>query len=234
MPNIFFKSPACKAGLLHVGYLYMKHPPKRLLRCILLPITFMWACKQQPTPAGEKPADSRPITAVYILPLNEADNSALKVLQKGIADSFRVNVTILPAATIPANAWYAARKRYWADSILHWMKKKPRVPGEKWLAVTGKDIAASTIKQHNWGVMGLAHQPGSVCVVSDYRLNSARVTPAQRHHKLLKIALHELAHTTGLPHCSVSFCLLADAEGKDKTDQLTSFCSSCRKRLLGR
>lgn len=192
-----------------------------------------WSCKQPSAAETFLKATSKPIIAVQILPLDDADTAALQFLKMAIADSLDVPVEILPASTIPANAWYAARKRYWADSILHWMKKDARLPGEKRLAITGKDIAATTIKQYNWGVMGLAHQPGSVCVVSDYRLHSASTTAELRRHKLLKIALHELAHTSGLPHCKQPNCLLADAEGKDKTKQLSGFCHSCRKHLMG-
>lgn len=201
--------------------------PSWLLGC------FIFAACSYIEPENEtKRIPSSVIARVLIQPLNDADTASIHFLQQGIQDSLGAEVQILPLRNMPAHAWYAARKRYWADTVLQWLQPLSAKRSEKILAVTGKDISTSTIKQYNWGIMGLAFQPGAVCIVSDYRLHSASVGAVQRRHKLLKVALHELGHTTGLPHCAVATCLMADAEGKDKTAQLTGFCNSCSTHIF--
>jgi archaemetzincin len=99
--------------------------------------------------------------------------------------------------------------------------------------MTGKDIATKTIRQNNWGVMGLSYMPGNVCIISDYRLQKHGRSAEQIRAKLLKVALHELGHTAGLPHCKQPKCLMTDAEGKDKLDEQKQYCYSCRTILFG-
>ncbi|TAD82935.1 MAG: hypothetical protein EAY75_15635 [Bacteroidetes bacterium] len=179
-------------------------------------------------PSGKAAAKVKP--TVLLQPFNETDAAAISFLQKHLADSLHVEVKILPAKLLPANSWYAARKRYWADSILQ-MLKKMAPPNAKVLGVTGCDIATRNARHTNWGVMGLGFLPGNAAVVSTYRLHRDGLTVAQLQQRLLKVALHELGHNFGLPHCANAHCLMADAEGKDKLNELDAFCQSCRAKL---
>jgi archaemetzincin len=56
-------------------------------------------------------------------------------------------------------------------------------------------------------------------------------TETQLLVKLLKVALHELGHNFGLPHCSNTTCIMADAKGKDHLENEVGFCIICRKNL---
>jgi archaemetzincin len=47
--------------------------------------------------------------------------------------------------------------------------------------------------------------------------------------RLAKVAVHELGHTLGLPHCPNVGCLMEDAEGRVATcDREYDFCARCR------
>ncbi len=75
--------------------------------------------------------------------------------------------------------------------------------------------------------MGLGFCPGKSCIASSFRLKGNN-----KLEKLYKVAIHELGHTQGLPHCSVKTCLMRDAEGKDCLNEETGFCKSCKAVLV--
>lgn len=70
--------------------------------------------------------------------------------------------------------------------------------------------------------MGLGYCPGNACVVSTFRL--ARNNTATQFYK---VAIHELGHTQGLPHCKNKTCYMRDAEGGNPLDEETGFCAPC-------
>ncbi len=137
-------------------------------------------------------------------------------------------VRIAKNIPLPAFAFYASRQRYRADSLirnLSLMAKK-----EVYIGLTNKDISTSLGNNKDWGVMGLGYSPGLACIASTFRLNKQKDLALQ----LYKIAIHELGHTTGLPHCSTINCYMQDAEGKNKTEYLTDFCDSCKRHLISK
>ena len=49
--------------------------------------------------------------------------------------------------------------------------------------------------------------------------------------QFFKVAIHELGHTQGLPHCPEKSCYMRDAEGGNPTDEEVEFCPKCKKHL---
>lgn len=123
---------------------------------------------------------------------------------------------------MPALAWYSPRQRNRADSLIHWMARRAR-PGEIWLGITEQDISTTKGSNPDYGVMGLGFHPGQAAVASNYRLRN-------KQH-FYKVAIHELGHTMGLPHCPDKSCYMRDAEGGDPTADEKYFCTGCRGRL---
>jgi len=74
--------------------------------------------------------------------------------------------------------------------------------------------------------MGLGYSPGKGCVASSFRVKDKKNFP--------KVVIHEIGHTSGLPHCKEAACLMQDAEGKDKFRELTGFCRKCSAHLRSR
>lgn len=186
------------------------------MRVLLLPMLLLFmGCKTKLT---NSPAATN---TLFVLPLNgmpaKISNNITNDLKKHFPD-----VRLLPQEPIPANAYYALRNRYRADSIIQWLQQRAR-SGEKYIALTTADISTGKNNVKDWGVMGLAYRPGQACVASSYRLKDK--------NNFYKVVIHELAHTSGLPHCPDRNCYLRDAKGGDHTSNERSFCKDCTARL---
>ena len=127
---------------------------------------------------------------------------------------------------LPESAYHPARNRYRADSLISFLRDHTAA-GCKTVGLTNKDISTTKNGIADWGVMGLGFCPGTACVASAFRLSRSATD-----RQLYKVAVHELGHTFGLPHCSKTFCFMRDAEGKNPTDEEKSFCTDCKAVLL--
>jgi len=99
-----------------------------------------------------------------------------------------------------------------------------KLPGFAYNSERGRYRAATKGQYADWGVMGLGFRPGKAAVASDFRMSNKSA--------FWKIAIHELGHTSGLPHCPVKTCFMRDAEGGNPTAEEKEFCSKCKKTLL--
>jgi len=135
------------------------------------------------------------------------------------------NVYVRPAMALPTNAFYSARGRYRADSLIRLLRQLP-TSDTVVIGLTEKDISTTKGQIQDWGVMGLGYCPGTACVVSTYRLSKKNLF--QQFHK---VALHELGHTQGLEHCADKTCFMRDAEGDNPLNEEKGFCSTCKTFL---
>lgn len=136
------------------------------------------------------------------------------------------NVEVLAVTPLPGRSYYAPRSRYRADSLIN-ILRQGTPDGKVSIGLTTKDISSTKGDIKDYGIMGLGYQPGRACVISTFRLNKKQDLTSQ----LFKLAIHELGHTQGLPHCSVNTCYMRDAEGKNHLGEENGFCESCRKHL---
>lgn len=95
---------------------------------------------------------------------------------------------------------------------------------EVYIGITMQDISTTKGNNPDYGVMGLGFQPGKACIASNFRLRDKK--------NFFKVALHELGHTTGLPHCPEKTCFMRDAEGGDPTGEESGFCTKCKNYLI--
>ena len=160
---------------------------------------------------------------ITILPIGN------NLTSKFIWDAFNQIKKYLPSVgldaltSFPSSAYNKKRGRYRADSLINWMSRLAK-PNQVFIGITNVDISTTAHGYEDWGVMGLGKCPGNAAIASSFRLKNKT--------SFWKIAIHELGHTTGLPHCPVKTCFMRDAEGGDPTGEEKEFCSKCKDVLL--
>ena len=135
------------------------------------------------------------------------------------------NVQIKPSIPLPDQAFYRKRGRYRADSLIQFMRTFTP-DGHVTIGLTNKDISHTHGKIEDFGIMGLAYQPGNSCIASTFRLSKNN-----KPEQFFKVTIHELGHSQGLPHCLVKSCYMRDAKGKNPTNEEKEFCTDCSNHM---
>lgn len=189
----------------------------------LVSILLLLACEPNSTLATNK-NNSNNITIIIQPFVDFKPNEAQAVMQE--IKKYYNKVIINKPIQFPPNSLNPSHTRRRADSIIKYLSTQTK-PGYRTIGLTHTDISTTKDNKADWGVMGLGFCPGKSCVASTFRLHGNN-----RFEKLVKVALHELAHTEGLPHCPEPTCLLRDAKGKDHLNEEKAFCASCKKSLI--
>jgi archaemetzincin len=161
---------------------------------------------------------------IVIQPFNDLPLSQAESVQKEIA-KICAGTQLRNAIPLPQSSYYQPRNRYRADSLIRYLSAYGSADTVL-IGLTSKDI--STVKNNipDWGVMGLGYCPGNACVVSTFRLSKTNLA-----NQFYKVAIHELGHTQGLPHCKNKSCFMRDAEGGNHLNEETDFCPQCKEFL---
>ncbi|MDR6459553.1 archaemetzincin [Chryseobacterium vietnamense] len=176
---------------------------------------------------GVKEKAEKPAVTILIQPFKDINQDTVVKIAEEIKNVYP-NVKVLNAIDFPANTYYKERNRYRADSIIKFLNNKTK-EGFVVIGLTSKDISATRGKIKDFGIMGLGYRPGKACVASNFRLSKEN-----RDEQFYKIAIHELGHTQGLPHCPEKMCFMRDAEGKNPTNEETDFCKKCKTFLINK
>ena len=171
---------------------------------------------------------------VALVPLGPVDQRVLREIGEAIVDELHVRVRVDPRREMPAKAWYPPRSRYRAQAILDTMSEWGIDDAFRVIAVTEKEISARSQLVPDWGVGGLAIVGGRYAVVSTYLVRKASRDEGDLFRRVRSLALHEVGHTLGMPHCGVFACLMRDANGKliRSLDLSTGrWCGRCRRRV---
>jgi archaemetzincin len=176
----------------------------------------------------EKPAP------IALQPLGGVKAERIDVVKRGLEQSFGVTVIVLENRPLPKSAWYAPRGRYRADELLEHLKVVVPAKHPVVIGVTEKDISTTKDEHVDWGIFGLGEVDGRSCVVSTFRLGARGANEAKLRERLRKVAIHEVGHVTGLPHCPEAGCVMQDAESSIETVDRESgaFCEACKATSL--
>jgi archaemetzincin len=173
-------------------------------------------------------------TVVYLQPLGEELPEAdVAIVETALRELYALDVRRLPRVPLPKSAWYPPRHRWRAEKLLDFLR--PRLPpdGLRVLGLTAADISTTKGDIKDWGVLGLGEVPGEAGVISTFRCHKRARDDQHARERLAKVAVHEVGHTLGLPHCPTRGCLMEDAEGQVVTsDREYDLCPRCRKQLL--
>lgn len=182
--------------------------------------------------AGSAPAaERRPVIAIQ--PYGKIDAAVVARVEAGVRDRFDADVVVLAARELPADAFYAPRRRYKADKLLVALDAESAGRYTRIVGLTDRDISTSTDEFADWGVYGLSEFSGESGVVSTFRLARGAAGAEALDARVVKAVDHELGHTFGAEHCPVAGCVMADAEGSIRSVDAGDgrFCPVCLARL---
>jgi archaemetzincin len=180
---------------------------------------------------GAAAAPDAPARTLYVQPLGDCSNraSGVEEVVAALRAFFPIDVRVLDCQELPKAAYYAPRKRYRAERLLDYLNQRMPKDGWRILGLTAKDISTTKDQFPDWGVLGLGELPGTATVISSFRCRKKARNAAHARERLAKVAVHEIGHTLGLPHCPTRGCLMEDAMGKVvTTDRERDFCAKCR------
>lgn len=172
---------------------------------------------------------------VAIQPFGQFDAALAQKAKEAVTKAFGAGVEVLPAKELPKAAYYKPRNRHRAEKILDWLETGTDVKYTKVVGLAAGDISTTKDEIPDWGIFGLGSLAGRACVVSTFRLKLDKPSQSKLEERFLKVVVHEVGHTFGLPHCESKGCLMRDAKGTIKTvdSEGTEFCATCRAKLTG-
>ena len=163
--------------------------------------------------------DDAPPPWIAVVPLGTVGRKEIEAVRRAIRRTYRLEVVVEPKRSLPRKAYYPPRRRYRADALLAGLAKA-YPEATKVIGVTDVDISTTARGRKDWGIAGLAFLGGRPAVVSGFRAKG----------QLADVAVHEVGHTLGLPHCPNAGCVMQDANGRLKNIG-ARFCSTCAARI---
>lgn len=216
----------------HTLYTYKLPMPKSLLYLAFVCFGFI-TCTQTP------PKN----TTVGVVCLGSVSPPIKDSVVQALEHTYGFRVVLMGTQNIPQRFYTTTKTpRYRADSIIRYLKETKPDSIDYVVGLTAFDISTTKrdsegnilkpeSKYTDWGVFGLGYVNGPSCIVSNYRLKTT--DKAVFYSRIQKVAIHELGHNLGLPHCKNKHCVMADAVEKISTidTEGMALCSDCKKAI---
>lgn len=173
-----------------------------------------------------KKSRSNPSMGLILLgPMGEV---AVHVVAANIQTILAFPVDLLGGVEVPAHTFQPQRQQYDAGLILKHLAQLPFPNHVKIIALTNVDLCTPILTH----VFGEAELGGRVALASDFRLrhneDGTFVPLAHYYERLAKVALHEVAHTLSVYHCSDSRCVMSFSAKVRNLDEVgLYFCERC-------
>jgi archaemetzincin len=173
-------------------------------------------------------AANRPI--IGLVPLGPVDPEILQSLRQAISRHLSLPVRILPPRPLPSHTMHAERNQHHSVRLLEYLLDDG--DHQDPLRILGITTADLYIPIFTF-VFGEAQLDGKAAIVSLFRPGGGADGPRPPRpillRRLLRLSLHELGHTFGLPHCRQPGCVMGFSPNLEKLDQKDSaFCEYCQ------
>jgi len=167
---------------------------------------------------------------IYIRTYGKVDKKYVSIVKSSLEEFYRMECIVKESIEVSDTFLTKSKLRIDAPKLLNHHKSNTIT-----VIVTEKDISCFKNNNPEWGVLGLGHCPGSVCVVSTFRMKK-NVSEKVIVDRLKKVSIHEVGHNFGLEHCESgdNTCVMRDKRGKIKRldSEKNSFCNSCKTKYF--
>lgn len=165
---------------------------------------------------------------ITVIPLGRIDEDVLRVVADSVQGILRLPVDVHDQIPIPQDTFMESRNQFNAMALIKYLDKEVSHNSLKVLGITRVDICNPILTY----VFGEAYMGGRSALLSCARLGiGVRGLPVSREHFLersVKVAIHEIGHTFGVPHCHTERCVMrASNNVPDLDDKLNYLCTYC-------
>ncbi len=167
--------------------------------------------------------------AVEVVPLGRVDEVAGAVVAANVEIGLGLPARLTASRPAPDPALIPTSQQYDAGVILDTLAAETPA-GRLKLGLTAFDLCLPGFTH----VFGQAQMNGRAAVVSSHRLAgpTGDAPRAVLYNRLVKVALHEMAHVLGAVHCHRPECLMRFSSTLRQVDALgLAFCPECADHL---
>jgi len=171
---------------------------------------------------------------IALVPVGLVNEESLTILKERLSEKFQGASCRIAKIDINLEESYNPQSgQYYATRILAALERHAEgVEEERLLGVTDLDLYVPNMNF----VFGEARLPGRVAIISTHRLRDTTSYGGERlfPERLIKEAVHELGHTSGLGHCRAASCVMCFSNSLADTDRKgQDYCEGCLRKLRG-
>lgn len=169
---------------------------------------------------------------IRVVPCGQPALPLLGAVTNALSRELRAPAIVAEQRVDPTFAHHPERNQYHSTAIIEHLARLNGHQDELLVGVTELDLYIPILTF----VFGEAQLGGTIAVVSYHRLTQEFYglpsDPSLLTERLVKEAIHEVGHTTGLTHCDDYECVMAATHAVEWLDlKGAAFCGECRRTL---